>query len=59
MVFQPSLDQEATNGFCSMVDSLVDDMFQFASLVPRVAAHLEAQDYRKDLDEVREELPSV
>ena len=54
MVFQPSLDQDATDGFCNMVESLLDDIFQFASLVPRVATHLEAQDYRVDLDEVNE-----
>ena len=52
MVFQPSLDTEAADGFFSMVESLLDDIFQFASLVPRVATHLEAQDYRTDLDEV-------
>lgn len=52
MVFQPSLDQDAAEGFYNMVDGLLDDIFQFASLVPRVATHLEAQDYRKDLDEV-------
>ena len=52
MVFQPSLDQDAADGFYNMVEGLLDDIFQFASLVPRVATHLEAQDYRTDLDEV-------
>ena len=53
MVFMPSLDQDAPEGFFSMVDSLLDDIFHFGSLVPRVATHLEAQDYRVELDEVR------
>ena len=53
MVFQPSLDQDAADGFCYMVDSLLDDIFHFASLVPRVATHLQAEDYRTDVDEVR------
>ena len=52
MVFQPSLDQDAADGFYNMVEGLLDDIFQFASLIPRVATHLEAQDYRTDLDEV-------
>ena len=52
MVFQPSLDQDAADGFYNMVEGLLDDIFRFASLVPRVATHLEAQDYRTDLDEV-------
>ena len=52
MVFQPSLDQDAVDGFYNMVDGLLDDIFKFASLIPRVATHLEAQDYRTDLDEV-------
>lgn len=56
MVFQPSLDQDAPNGFYNMVDSLLDDVYQFASLVPRVATHLDAQDYRVDLDEVHNTL---
>ena len=51
MVFQPSLDQDAVDGFYNMVDGLLDDIFKFASLIPRVATHLEAQDYRMDLDE--------
>lgn len=53
MVFMPSLDQDAAEGFFNMVDSLLDDVFHFGSLVPRVATHLEANDYRVDLDEVR------
>ena len=57
MVFMPSLDQDAAEGFFNMVDSLLDDVFHFGSLVPRVATHLEANDYRVDLDEVRKNYP--
>lgn len=53
MVFQPSLDQDHTEGFYNMVDGLLDEVFRFASLVPRVATHLETPDYHTDVEEVR------
>ena len=52
MVFQPSLDQDHTDGFYNMVDGLLDEIFRFASLVPRVATHLETPDYHTDVEEV-------
>ena len=52
MVFQPSMEQEANDGFYALVESLLDDVFKFASLVPRVAKHKEQTDYHSDVEEV-------
>ena len=53
MVFLPTLDQDASDGFYNLVESLLDDIFGFAVLVGRVATHLEAPDYHMDMEEVR------
>ena len=52
MVFQPSMEQEVTDGFCALVESLLDDVFNFASLVPRVAKHKDQPHYHSDVEEV-------
>ena len=52
MVFQPSMEQDAGDGFYALVESLLDDVFNFASLVPRVAKHKEQTDYHTDVEEV-------
>ena len=52
MVFQPSLEQDATDGFYTLVESLLDDIFHCASLVPRVAKHYNFPDYSNDVEEV-------
>lgn len=52
MVFQPSMEQDVTDGFYSLVESLLDDVFKFASLVPRVAKHKDLPDYHSDIEEV-------
>ena len=52
MVFQPSMEQEATDGFYALVESLLDDVFNFASLVPRVAKHKDQSHYHSDVEEV-------
>lgn len=53
MVFQPSMEQDASDGFYALVESLLDDVFNFASLVPRIAKHKEQTDYHTDVEEVR------
>ena len=53
MIFQPSMEQDATDGFIALVESLLDDIFNFASLVPRVAKHKEQSDYHSDVEEVK------
>lgn len=52
MVFQPSMDPDTNDGFYELVESLLDDIFNFASLVPHVAKHKELTDYLTDVEEV-------
>ena len=52
LVFEPSLEQEAPNSFYTMVEELLDDMFKFASLVPRVAVHKGMDDYLPEVEEL-------
>ena len=53
MVFHPSLEQESPDGFYALVEGLLDEIFHFASLVPRIAKHNELPDYQADVEEVR------
>ena len=46
------MDPDANDGFYALVESLLDDIFNFASLVPRVAKHKEFTDYLTDVEEV-------
>nr|XP_054501355.1 dynein axonemal heavy chain 9-like [Agelaius phoeniceus] len=39
LVFRPPLDPGARDGFCDMVESLLQGIFHISSLVPRLAAH--------------------
>lgn len=52
MVFYPSLEQDSPEGFYTLVEGLLEDIFHFASLVPRVAKHNELPDYQNDVEEV-------
>ena len=52
LAFHPSLEQDSSDGFQSLVESLLDDVFNFATLVPRVAKHKEFSDYHSDVEEV-------
>ena len=52
--FQPSLESDSPDSFQSLVESLLDDVFNFASLVPRVAKHNDMPHYHSDVEEVRE-----
>ncbi len=54
MVFQPSLDQGAANTFYTLVESLLEDIFHVASLVPRVAHHQALPHYEGDVEEIEE-----
>jgi dynein heavy chain len=54
MVFNPSLDQEATNSFMSLIEDILGDMFNVASLVPRVAKHKEVDNYQSEVEELAE-----
>lgn len=52
MVFNPSLDDGMDEGFQALVEDLIDDMFCFGSLVPRVAIHKGSMDYLSDIQEL-------
>lgn len=52
LVFQPSLEPDSPEYFLTLVESLIDDVFHFTTLVPRVAAHNGMEHYIADLEEV-------
>ncbi len=52
LVFEPSLDQNIEEGFLSLIENLLDDMFHFASLVPRIATHKGMEDYLSEVQEL-------
>lgn len=39
MIFRPSLEFGAVDGFYDLVEGLVNDVYRIASLVPRLAEH--------------------
>ncbi|OWK51882.1 Dynein heavy chain 9, axonemal, partial [Lonchura striata] len=39
LVFRPPLDPDTNDGFCDMVESLLQGIYHISSLVPRLAAH--------------------
>ncbi len=45
--------QEDSNGFIGLVDGILEDVFNFATLIPRVA-HLDMPDYLEDVEEMEE-----
>ena len=54
MVFNPSLEQDSASGFYSLVEELLEDVFKFASLVPRVAKHKDMDSYLPEVEELVE-----
>ena len=46
IVFSPSIDQDAADGFFSLVEGLADDVFKGASLMPRLAIHNGQENYQ-------------
>ena len=52
VVFQPSMKLDSPDGFAALVEGVVEDVFNMATLIPRVASHLEATDYVKDMEEI-------
>lgn len=39
IVFHPSLEFGAADGFCDLVEGLINDIFRISSLVPRLAEY--------------------
>ena len=52
MVFEPSLDQGMDEGFVTLVENLLEDIFNFASLVPRIATHKGVANYLSEVQEL-------
>ncbi|XP_048343352.1 dynein axonemal heavy chain 9-like [Sphaerodactylus townsendi] len=52
MVFRPSLDAGAGDGFYDIIEGLVNDVFRISSLVPRVADISSFPHYQDDMEEM-------
>ncbi|XP_068888721.1 dynein axonemal heavy chain 9 isoform X1 [Aphelocoma coerulescens] len=52
LVFHPPLDPGAKDGFCDMVESLLNGIYHISSLVPRLATHSGFCHYQADLEAV-------
>ncbi|XP_049749389.1 dynein axonemal heavy chain 11 isoform X2 [Elephas maximus indicus] len=62
IVFKPSLEREAGDGFYDLVEEMICNSFRMSSQMQRVASHLEITNYQIDMDnmlglaEVRQEI---
>lgn len=45
LVFVPPLDSSKSDSFLSLVQGLIEDIIQMATLIPRVSEHANSQDY--------------
>ncbi|XP_053153093.1 dynein axonemal heavy chain 9 isoform X3 [Hemicordylus capensis] len=52
MIFRPSLDAGASDGFYDMVEALVNDIYRISSLMPRLAGHSTFSHYQADMEEM-------
>ncbi|NXC27886.1 DYH9 protein, partial [Campylorhamphus procurvoides] len=52
LVFHPSLDPGTHDGFCDMVESLLNGIYHISSLVPRLATHSGFLHYQADLEDM-------
>lgn len=50
MVFTPSMNYGDSDGFYELVEGLVGNVYKQGSLVPRIAKHLEQDNYQHDLE---------
>uniref|UniRef100_A0A2K6TF76 Dynein axonemal heavy chain 11 n=1 Tax=Saimiri boliviensis boliviensis TaxID=39432 RepID=A0A2K6TF76_SAIBB len=62
IVFKPSLDREAADGFYDLVEEMLCSSFRMSAQMNRIATHLEIKNYQNDMDnmlglaEVRQEI---
>uniref|UniRef100_A0A8C9AK17 Dynein axonemal heavy chain 11 n=1 Tax=Prolemur simus TaxID=1328070 RepID=A0A8C9AK17_PROSS len=62
IVFKPSLDREAGDGFYDLVEEMLCNSFRMSAQMKRIATHLEIENYQNDMDnmlglaEVRQEI---
>ncbi|CAF0886754.1 unnamed protein product, partial [Adineta ricciae] len=52
MLFSPSIEPNAPDGFADFVDSLIANSYKQASLIPRLAKHLPLENYQPDIQEM-------
>ncbi|XP_068439704.1 dynein axonemal heavy chain 9 isoform X3 [Clinocottus analis] len=52
MVFAPSLDFGAADGFLELVESLIHDVFRISTLVPRLSQHSPSPHYQADMEDM-------
>ncbi|KAL7886390.1 hypothetical protein AOLI_G00041110 [Acnodon oligacanthus] len=52
IVFRPSMDPHAGDGFYELVEGLLADVFKMSAQVKRVAPHLDMEDYQDDMDDM-------
>ncbi|KAG7506656.1 dynein heavy chain 9, axonemal [Solea senegalensis] len=52
MVFTPSMDFGAGDGFFELVETVIDDVFRISLLVPRLAQHNPLPHYQADLEDM-------
>uniref|UniRef100_A0A668AEI7 Dynein axonemal heavy chain 17 n=1 Tax=Myripristis murdjan TaxID=586833 RepID=A0A668AEI7_9TELE len=52
MVFIPSLEFGAADGFCDLVESLINDVYRISSLMPRLAQHCPFPHYQADMEDM-------
>ncbi|XP_056142990.1 dynein axonemal heavy chain 11 [Lampris incognitus] len=52
MMFEPSMDRDAADGFYELVEGLVADMFKISTNVNRLAAHLNMESYQDVMDDM-------
>ena len=46
--------QDSSNGFYNLIEGLIEDIFKFGTLMPRLAKHHNQPDYLSELDEIAE-----
>ncbi|NXS46386.1 DYH9 protein, partial [Balaeniceps rex] len=52
LIFHPSLDPSANDGFYDMMESLLNDIYRISSLVPRLAEHSGFPHYQADMEDM-------
>ncbi|KAG8446024.1 hypothetical protein GDO86_013774 [Hymenochirus boettgeri] len=52
MIFRPSLDLGASDGFYDVIEGLINDIYRVSSLVPRLAKHNTFSHYQADMEDM-------
>ncbi|XP_032902051.1 dynein heavy chain 11, axonemal [Amblyraja radiata] len=52
IVFKPSLDKDAADGFYDLVEGLVSDIYKMSAQIKRVADHLHMDNYQIDMEDI-------